>query len=256
MGVYDVMRQGNTSALPFGAPFPQILRHSESGGANMDSKGVAVVMAHTPDVDCYGGLAAQINRMYCDRHQYKFRLVVGEPLDKQHWVTWDKIKHLRNVLDDSSVEWAFWIDSDAIFNMQRVGLDIFAVEGADMCICADIPWRLGTNTGTMLIKNTQWARDFLDAWWARANGSKFANVKAHEQTELDRMLSEDVMGCRTGNKVALFPATAFNGAHWLPNPHERFVLHYMARDKEFRTRVLSSRLCSLKILDKIKKTAK
>jgi hypothetical protein len=190
--------------------------------------------------------------MYCDRHGYGFRLTVGKPLDKgAHWVTWDKVKHLRDALDDADVEWAFWIDSDAIFNVQRIGLETFAIDGPDMCVCSDVAWRLGVNTGAILVRNTQWSRDFLDAWWARANSSRFANVKAHEQSELNAMLSENVLECRVNNRIAVFPATTFNGAHWMPNPNERFVLHYMATDDGFRSRVLGTRLASLKIISNI-----
>jgi hypothetical protein len=256
MGVYDVMIKGKTSALPFGAPFPQVVRSSDMEKTELKGEAVVVLMAHTPDVDCYGNLSAQINSLYCERHGYRLKVVVGDPLDRAHWVTWDKVKHIRNTLEDPSVECVFWIDSDAIFNVQRMELGEFAIKGADICICADVPWRLGVNTGTMLVRNTQWSRDFLDSWWSRANSSAFANVKAHEQSEFGRMLSEDISSCRTGGKVALFPSTAFNGAHWLPNPHERFVLHYMNTDKDFRIRVLTSRLCSLRMLDDIIKKRK
>ncbi len=251
MGVYDVATRGKTSALPFGTPFPRVVRQSALESEDLAGPEVVVLMAHTPDVDCYGSLSAQINRLYCERHGYRLRVVVGEPLGGAHWVTWDKVKHTRDALDDPSAKWVFWIDSDAIFNVQRTGLGGFAVKGADISICADVPWRLGVNTGTMLVRNTRWARDFFDAWWARADASGFANEKNHEQSELDRMLSEDVAGCRTGGRVALFPDTAFNGAHWLPNPHERFVLHFMGTDRDYRTRVLGDRLRALRLVDEI-----
>lgn len=251
---YETITRGKSSALPFGAPFPTTTSLERVSTTPCDDPGgVIIVMAHTRDVDCYGKLSAEINKIYSDRHGYRFKLVVGPPLTSDRWVTWDKIKHLRDALDDQGVKWAFWIDSDAIFNTQRTSLQKFMIQSADLCVCEDIPWRLGTNTGTILVRNTQWAREFLETWWKRAETSPFANVKAHEQSELDRMVTEDVMGCRTSHMIAVLPGVAFNGAHWMPNPHERFVLHYMATSKEFRLEVLGNRLLSMKILENILK---
>lgn len=242
--------QRQTPALPLFAQFSREVSSPILDDA-ISPENLTVVMAHTSNIDSYGSLSARINKIYCDRHGYKFKLTVDDKFDDSHWVTWEKIKHLRDILDDSSAGWAFWIDSDAIFNVQRTPLSAFMIKNVDICVCSDIFWRLGTNTGTILVRNTQWTRDFLDAWWTRANKSKFANSKSHEQSELDIMISEDTMGCRSQNKLALFPSTVFNGADWIPNPQERFILHYMSRSPEFRVKALKIKLASLQIIKNI-----
>lgn len=127
-------------------------------------------------VDYYGKYTSVNMRCYCNRQGYDFIEQEGS-IDKSRHPTWSKIKLVENVLD-MGYDWVMWIDSDAVITNKNIKIeDIISTYdinrdrdinyNKDIIIakeeCCD--WTI--NTGTFLVKNSQWSKDFLKKWYGQ-----------------------------------------------------------------------------------------
>jgi len=139
-------------------------------------------------------------------------------------------------------------DADAV--VLDFGLDVEELGRrhplADVLASADI--RMGlVNTGTLLLRNTPWLRDFLRQWWYGPGGS-MGNTAASElwrsvcdQDAFDRLYSHYSATWREGmprisDKVKVLPMDAIN-SHPPAVVHQRAenaVLHLMGEDTAMR----------------------
>ncbi|KAL3641113.1 hypothetical protein CASFOL_016081 [Castilleja foliolosa] len=107
---------------------------------------------------------------YCRIHRYKIFYNNGffEPKMRSFWA---KIPILRAaMLAHPEMEWLFWVDSDAIFTdmefkvpFERYEDHNMVVHGWPNMIYQDKSW-VAVNAGVFLIRNCQWAMEFLDVW--------------------------------------------------------------------------------------------
>ncbi|GER30991.1 galactosyl transferase GMA12/MNN10 family protein [Striga asiatica] len=92
-------------------------------------------------------------------------------LDPAMKSVWAKVPIIRAaMLARPDVEWLFWVDSDAIFTDMdfEIPFDKYkdhnlVIHGWPDMIYKEKSW-VSVNTGAVLIRNCQWAMDFLDVW--------------------------------------------------------------------------------------------
>jgi hypothetical protein len=188
---------------------------------------ITLLQSYTSNIKDYAELAESINKQYAKVNGYDFvvkKLELGH--GRNH--TWDKVYYLKELLEQGKPR-IFWIDSDAVIDDHSKRLDsieIAAGYGADISICTSFPFTKNINTGTMYVKNTDWSRKFVDAWWNWHN-TKWHTVLCHEQSALDEMLANDIMGCRSNEKIALFAHSEFNSDYeHIIKLTGSFVQHY------------------------------
>ncbi|KAL3637287.1 hypothetical protein CASFOL_019586 [Castilleja foliolosa] len=108
---------------------------------------------------------------YCRIHGYKIFYNNGF-LEPKMTSFWAKISILKAaMLAHPEIEWLFWVDSDAIFTDMELKIPFeryedhnnMVVHGWPNLIYRDKSW-VGVNAGVFLIRNSQWAMDFLDVW--------------------------------------------------------------------------------------------
>ncbi|KAK6125347.1 hypothetical protein DH2020_040916 [Rehmannia glutinosa] len=107
---------------------------------------------------------------YCRIHGYDI-FYNNAFLDPQMRSYWAKIPILRAAMvAHPEVEWLFWVDSDAIFTdmefrvpFERYKDHNLVVHGWPNLIYEKKSW-VAVNAGVFLIRNCQWAMDFLDVW--------------------------------------------------------------------------------------------
>ena len=205
---------------------------------------ICIVMLYTPNISSYSKITEQINRKYCNKWQYDFKLY--DTLIPNKWATWSKLDAIKKTLLNYNYDYIFWIDSDAFFNNQNIQLENF-ITTYDMYICDDLPNNLPgqhciVNTGTMLIKNTKYMQDFFNIW---LNYDGPYNYKPyHEQTILDYMIKNNIFNCK--NKIKIHKANIFNSIIYKFN-NDDFIIHMMGMDEQSRINIANQKLISISI---------
>nr|GEX13466.1 putative glycosyltransferase 7 [Tanacetum cinerariifolium] len=107
---------------------------------------------------------------YCRIHGYDifYNNVLFQP---EMFTYWAKIPAVRaTMLAHPEAEWIWWVDSDAVFTDMDFKLPLdrykdynFVVHGWPDLIYKKKSWT-SLNAGVFLIRNSQWALDFMDVW--------------------------------------------------------------------------------------------
>jgi hypothetical protein len=110
---------------------------------------------------------------FAQAHGYETRIIHRD--DWQRKRGWIKIEAIRSVLD-GNVDFVFWIDVDAVIARRDVGVRMAAVDGAQLHMVwhghqntslqlRDHDFVPHFNSGVMLIRVTDWSRDFFKRVW-------------------------------------------------------------------------------------------
>jgi len=118
----------------------------------------------------YFPLSEKINRRYCLRHDYEYRIVREEARSDRH-TTWHKIPVILKEIRDC--DYLLFMDADAIFYSQELTIeeDLIPHMGRyDILMAQDIGnencrWTPGKpNSGVILMKNNDRVRRFFEYW--------------------------------------------------------------------------------------------
>ena len=137
-----------------------------------------LIMFSTSDIRGFSCKSAEINRRYSARHGYDF---THEQYDSVALAPqYEKIRILRKHL--GSTDYLVWLDSDACVIDQSLPLQTFCEEPKNLVIAGhefgfDLAGRrvryeldghpCGLNTRVLLLRDTSWSEQFLEAWWSR-----------------------------------------------------------------------------------------
>ncbi len=163
---------------------------------------VAILMFSTPRILAYASLAAEVNKRYADRHGYDF---IHEIHPTEIAVPrWEIVRVLRETL--ARYEAVVSIVSEAIFSTQRISLDFLLNDGAELAECQDHPnGPYLLNAGVLFIKNTPWARELVDRWWALQLDPKYEKGSHSVRAAMDALLRAE-----SPQRFRVHAATAFN----------------------------------------------
>lgn len=170
--------------------------------ADRDDHGQTLIFtAYSADYTI-GALCEHVNRRYASRHGYLFTSVVDTyesmmtEIQPRQFLGWYKILMLqrflcdpiqRHELEEKQVKWLMWIDADAIFinHDQRVE-DIIAMgSGRELILGEDSSKCCLLNTGVLLIRLSDWARDLFNLVWEQR---KYYDTFFYEQSALIKCL--------------------------------------------------------------------
>lgn len=198
---------------------------------------ICIVMLYTSNISSYSKITEQINRQYCNKWQYDFKLY--DTLIPNKWATWSKLDAIKKTLP--VYDYIFWIDSDAFFNNHDIPLENF-ITTYEMYICDDLPNNVPgqhclVNTSTMLIKNTKYMQDFIDIWLSYDGPYNYQPF--HEQTVLDYMIKHNIFNCK--NKIKIHEAKTFNSIIYEFHKDD-FIIHMMGLDEPSRINIAKQRL--------------
>jgi hypothetical protein len=104
-----------------------------------------------------GSVSRPNKEAYCLRHGYTFRCRT-DGFDSARPPAWSKIRFLLEEL--LHADWVFWTDADSLIMQSAVPLDRFTDDHYDVVLSRDR--YNGLNTGNFLVRNTPWARTFLE----------------------------------------------------------------------------------------------
>lgn len=129
-----------------------------------------------------GDITSRINEEYAQKHGYQFvcyRRRHPEVEKNGICVVMDKILWCRDLfLNNKEVEYILFIDSDAIILNHTIKLESIIDENYDFIFTRDVNY---WNTGTYIIKNSDWSIKLLEWIWEH---------RLHEknQTQLEQLL--------------------------------------------------------------------
>lgn len=114
---------------------------------------------------------------YCNLHGYKI-ICKNTDLPGDRSIYFEKIKIMRDAMEDSSIEWIWWLDCDAIVTNYHIKLDSIIDNQYDIIISSD--WN-GINCGSFLVKNSNRGKAWLDMIYSFRDVPRYKNHQWPEQ---------------------------------------------------------------------------
>lgn len=138
--------------------------------------------------------------LYCKKFHYD--LFVGDKrTHDREFFQWEKIKILSKIMENTTYDWVFWTDSDAMFMNFSIALEQFIDDDALLIISNDYN---GLNNGHFLIKNCPESRAFMKNVWNRVDCIRGGN---EEQEAMGKEISENPLFSK---KTKFIPQRMFN----------------------------------------------
>lgn len=207
---------------------------------------LAIVTYATNSSTHYSAYAVAINTIYALTHGYRM-VVLGDQLGVKyaHESTadprWNKISILQASLDAESgwardCDYVLWLDSDLV--VLDVTLDFTEIGArhphADIIMSRDMASAaVVSNSGAVLVRNTDWARDVLRMWW-----STFDKDRCCDQNAFTWLYDSDTpMDIK--QRTALLPADAMNTDFpaWKNQQPHNPILHLAGLTSLYRVEV-------------------
>ena len=157
---------------------------------------IAVCTFYTPEIEDFASHTTLNIRHYCQIHGYDYieeKIITKDYIDSKHpYIIWYKELLLKKVLDTKipnldvyKYDWIFWIDCDAAITNTDIKLeDIINTYGnstsdikgsdnkegndnsdIDIIVIKEESGCCVISCGVMLIRNTEWSRNFLKTWY-------------------------------------------------------------------------------------------
>lgn len=213
---------------------------------NQPSINVGIVTYATSDITNYAVYSFLVNEAYAEHNYYKFwYLNETGPMYDSNDARWNKIKILLDALDPingwgNNLDYILWVDADMIFldMSMRIEQIAAAFPHAHMIVSAEHTGSTTLiNSGSILVKNSKWARKFLHDWW------NFADRKYYsDQEQFDMLYNKYKNKNKYDRNIVILRPDGINSdppAMTLQRSYNQ-MLHLMGEHDHYRTKVFSS----------------
>jgi hypothetical protein len=187
----------------------------------------------------------QLNKIICQDNnmQYKFMYKSKEDVPP-YWGKVFEIDRILNNPNNSSIDYIFWLDSDAFFlNFDRNKLDNFlnSYSNYSMIITKDPPpWTANFNAGSFIVKNDKYGREIVSYWktlynpnnWWRENNTWKTNSKyAGDDYEQGALATKILTNNKYSEHIKIVPYYILNNTSCTENVNETIVSHLAGNHK-------------------------
>jgi hypothetical protein len=189
----------------------------------------------TKETECYSYIPISVNSQYAYHYQFDF-YVQKDRLSERH-PAWDKIL-LAKFAFQQSYDYVWVIDSDLMIINHQINVfnDIILPNFNSSIIISSDNWNCArfdkpyVNTGSVIYKNTEWTKWFLDNWWSLGDGD--LEMPYWEQSVFNQIIQSDI---EVLNYINILPEQALNSCY----PHDcnkdnQFCMHLMSIPNESR----------------------
>jgi hypothetical protein len=161
---------------------------------------LSVLTAYERGFAGVGEISRPNKEAYCLRHGYAFRCRTGG-FDESRPPAWSKVLFLLQELPHC--DWLFWTDADSLVMNSAVPLTWFLDDAYDLVLSRDR--YNGLNTGNFFVRNTAWARAFLERVYRQ---EQLVHHPLWENAAVLALYDQDPE-CR--RHIAVVPNKLFNG---------------------------------------------
>lgn len=142
---------------------------------------IALAQFYTSNVD-YGVYAEKINKFYSERHNYIYHVEkettkIYSTIGDRH-PTWFKPSLILEVFEKYSPDWILFLDIDAVVSDLDFKIEQIIDDNFDILLSDDIGHHSDYNAGVLLLKNTDWTKEFLTKWFK--SGEEYTGNDAKE----------------------------------------------------------------------------
>jgi len=189
------------------------LNHSSS--QNTEDLSVSLITYYTDNIEEYTKWNYGIMYGYSEFHNYNMFVLnpdTGHDFELND-PRWNKIQILRIAIDHISKDNEYFIWFDADFTMLDIDYKfeniIEEFNWADIIIAKDSSPESGmVNTGCIIVKASDWSRNFLDKWWSTFDRSQVSEQGAFSRLAHDPSVTSKALDMWM--HVALLPPAALN----------------------------------------------
>ncbi len=136
-----------------------------------EKKKILVVQYYTDNLK-YAKYSIELNKSYCDRHEYDYYVyndsenLLKHSHQNNEAIQWFKVVLLKKMLEEKpDYDWYFFLDMDAIFSNHKMKIEEFIDEKYELVFADDYSHHCLVNTGVFLVKNSNWNKEFLQRWY-------------------------------------------------------------------------------------------
>lgn len=202
---------------------------------------VGVTTYITDNIVEYAKYSIFVNIVYASRNGYMFKTLSPNNTwsSSERDLRWNKIHTLVHALDPVSgwardMDYIVWVDADLIFVDHDIRLEQIAAEfpTAHILVCSEMHGLNRINSGSIIVKNSAWAKKFLVDWWNFGSRNKHT-----DQTQFDLFFQS--RHAEFAQRVKFLPSSALNSdvpisvRHLSTHP----VLHLMGTSTSFRIKM-------------------
>lgn len=164
--------------------FLQILSFNLFAADSSKKPRIAILSLYNESYKHIGQYGDQNKEKYAKKHGYDL-FIYHDVLDKARPPAWSKILAIQNHLAD--YDWIYWSDADSLIMNTDIKLESLIDDQVDLVISKEC-FHGFLNTGSFLIKNTEWSHVLLKRIYAQ---EQFTHHKLWEQEALAYLLSID-----------------------------------------------------------------
>ena len=187
---------------------------------------ILVVQLYTNHIKDIALLSSSNIQKYCSKYDYDYKCYT-DTLDSTRHPAWSKIRTIQESLG-GEYDWVWWIDADAfVANDEYVLKDIiteYSKNDVDI-IFTDQKYRHNVNSGSMLVRNSEFSKQFFDDVYSNTKINPTKKECCWEQDSINKLLfdstdvrkpSEYTINEQYADKIVIVDNHIFNSVY---NPH-------------------------------------
>lgn len=181
----------------------------------------------------YSSYTEKINSTYAAKKGYQYYVETDE--SKIHSkiegsaLTWYKPFLISEVFDVFNPDYVLFLDADAIVADDTYNIEQFIDENYDI-ICTEDYGPSLLNAGVLLLKNSEWTKNFLKTWWETGltleggNGVKgfYKNALWHDQTCFGHLITNLP---ESRQHIKIIDNRVLNGRYFKDLTNKNFIFH-------------------------------
>ena len=147
---------------------------------------IGITTYYDENIEDYAAYSLAINAAYVSERGYGF--VIHSPQTQSNFeprdARWNRVRILSGMMA-LNYDYLVWIDADLAVTDWSLSLeDLISLHPkSDIIISAEHHAETGVaNTGSIIVKNSKWARSFLERWW-----DSYDRSLNHDQIFFDRL---------------------------------------------------------------------